>query len=86
MAASTPTKEPETLTSGVTWKWKKTLADYPASEWGLVYYLRRNGDTLTSVMTFLNTLDGLKPTELDGELTLFRYLYFECFKFSFKQK
>ena len=55
MAASTPTKEPETLTSGVTWKWKKTLADYPASEWGLVYYLRRNGDTLTSYNT---TADG----------------------------
>ena len=33
--------EPEKLTSGVTWKWKKTISDYPASEWTLTYYLRK---------------------------------------------
>ena len=37
--------EPEKLTSGVTWKWKKTLSDYPASEWTLTYYLRKDGAT-----------------------------------------
>jgi len=47
--------EPEKTTAGVTWTWKKTLTDYPASEWSLVYYLRRNGQTLTS---FSGTADG----------------------------
>ncbi len=41
--------EPEKLTSGVTWKWKKTILDYPASEWTLTYYLRKNGSTATSI-------------------------------------
>ena len=35
--------EPEKLTVGVTWKWKKTISDYPASEWTLSYYLRKDG-------------------------------------------
>ncbi len=40
--------ESERLTSGVTWKWKKTISDYPASEWTLTYYLRKDGATATS--------------------------------------
>ena len=40
--------EPEKLTAGVTWKWKKTISDYPASEWVLTYYLRKSGVTATS--------------------------------------
>jgi hypothetical protein len=40
--------EPEKLTSGVTWKWKKTISDYPASEWALTYYLRKDGASATS--------------------------------------
>jgi hypothetical protein len=40
--------EPEKLTAGVTWKWKKTISDYPASEWTLTYYLRKSGVTATS--------------------------------------
>ena len=47
--------EPEKLTSGVTWKWKKTISDYPASEWTLTYYLRKDGVTATS---FSATADG----------------------------
>ena len=47
--------EPEKLTSGVTWKWKKTISDYPASEWTLTYYLRKSGATATS---FSETADG----------------------------
>jgi hypothetical protein len=39
--------EPEKLTAGVTWKWKKTISDYPASEWALTYYLRKDGATAT---------------------------------------
>ncbi|HIM67936.1 MAG TPA: hypothetical protein EYM45_05170 [Verrucomicrobia bacterium] len=40
--------ELEKLTAGVTWKWKKTISDYPASEWTLTYYLRKDGATATS--------------------------------------
>ena len=47
--------EPEKLTAGVTWKWKKTISDYPASEWTLTYYLRKDGATATS---FSATADG----------------------------
>ena len=47
--------EPEKLTAGVTWKWKKTISDYPASEWALTYYLRKDGATATS---FSATADG----------------------------
>lgn len=37
MAADIPTSEPSELRSGDTWKWTKTLADYPASAWTLKY-------------------------------------------------
>ena len=48
--------EPEKLTSGVTWKWNKTLSDYTANEsWYLTYYLRKNGATATS---FTGSPDG----------------------------
>ena len=47
--------EPEKLTSGVTWKWKKTISDYPASEWTLSYYLRKDG---IAISTFNATADG----------------------------
>ncbi len=42
MAAEVQTNEPEHLTLGTTWKWKKTLADYLASAgWTLKYYFRK---------------------------------------------
>lgn len=37
MAADIPTTEPDVLNVGDTWKWTKTLADYPASTWALSY-------------------------------------------------
>ena len=38
MAADIPTTEPTEARAGDTWKWTKTLADYPASEgWALTY-------------------------------------------------
>lgn len=38
MAADIPTSEPSALRSGDTWKWTKSLADYPASAgWTLKY-------------------------------------------------
>ena len=56
MAAAIPTREPETVTAGVTWTWKKSLADYKASDgWSLVYYRRKNGEGLSS---FASTADG----------------------------
>ena len=54
MAAEPQDFEPEKLTAGVTWKWKKTHSDYPASEWTLTYYLRKDGETATS---FTGTAD-----------------------------
>jgi len=54
MAAEPQDFEPEKLTAGVTWKWKKTHSDYPASEWTLTYYLRKDGATATS---FTGTAD-----------------------------
>ena len=55
MAAEIQDYEPEKLTAGVTWKWSKSLSDYPASDWGLNYYIRRNGAAETS---FCSTADG----------------------------
>jgi hypothetical protein len=37
MAASIPTDEPSALRAGDTWKWTRTLADYPAGTWTLKY-------------------------------------------------
>ncbi len=38
MTLSIPTKEPETLRAGDTWKWRREdLADYPAPTWTLTY-------------------------------------------------
>ena len=37
MAADIPTTEPGVLNVGDTWKWTKTLADYPADVWTLTY-------------------------------------------------
>ena len=52
MAAAIPTSEPETLTAGVTWTWKKSLADYKASDsWVLTYYPRKNGTSLSTLAT-----------------------------------
>ena len=37
MAAEIPTTEPLSVRAGDTWKWTRTLADYPASSWTLKY-------------------------------------------------
>tara|TARA_B110000438_G_scaffold193811_1_gene185394 strand:+ start:508 stop:777 length:270 start_codon:yes stop_codon:yes gene_type:complete len=47
--------ESEKLTAGVTWKWEKNISDYPASEWTLTYYLRKDGATATG---YRATADG----------------------------
>ena len=58
--------EPEKLTSGVTWKWKKTLSDYPASERTLTYYLRKDGATATSFSATANGDTYLVEVAVDG--------------------
>lgn len=40
MAADIPTTEPAAARAGDTWKWTRTLADYPASAWTLKYRLK----------------------------------------------
>jgi len=37
VAADIPTNEPAELRAGDTWKWTRSLADYPASAWTLKY-------------------------------------------------
>jgi hypothetical protein len=37
VAVDIPENEPDTLRAGDTWKWTRTLADYPASAWSLKY-------------------------------------------------
>lgn len=38
--ADIPTTEPAALRAGDTWRWQRTLADYPASTWTLKYRFR----------------------------------------------
>lgn len=41
MSVDVPTSEPSTLTAGDTWKWTKSVQDYPASDgWQLSYAFR----------------------------------------------
>lgn len=40
MAADIPTAEPTAARAGDTWKWTKSLTDYPASTWTLKYYFK----------------------------------------------
>ena len=47
--------EPEKLTSRSHMEMEKNISDYPASEWTLTYYLRKDGATATS---FSATADG----------------------------
>ena len=55
MAASTPTNEPETLVAGDTWKWERSLSDYPASDsWSLSYYLRKSGSSAITITSSAN--------------------------------
>lgn len=39
MAAEIPNYEPQRLRAGDTWRWTKTLSDYPADTWTLTYVL-----------------------------------------------
>jgi len=55
MAAAIPTKEPESLVAGDTWKWERSLSDYLASDsWVLAYYLRKSGSSAITVTSSAN--------------------------------
>lgn len=52
MTAAIPTDEPTRARAGDTWKWTRTLADYPASAWTLTYYLKHpTADRISIVAT-----------------------------------
>ncbi len=54
--ATIPEIEPTREVAGTTWKWKRSLADYPASTWTLTYYfLLETGTTNFSIVA---TADG----------------------------
>lgn len=55
MAAPVPTTEPLTLFVGDTWKWTKSLSDYPATDgWTLTYYFRILTSASQSASNFFN--------------------------------
>lgn len=39
VSITVPEVEPTTVVAGDTWTWKKSLSDFPADEWTLVYHL-----------------------------------------------
>lgn len=41
MTAQVPTTEPSALRVGMTWQWRRTLANYPASVWTLTYWFKQ---------------------------------------------
>lgn len=40
MAADIPSQEPDRLRAGDTWRWTRSLADYPATTWTLKYRMK----------------------------------------------
>ncbi len=50
MSNTIPTTEPARLTAGETWKWQKSLPDYPSPTWVLTYQFRpRSGGSGFSI-------------------------------------
>lgn len=58
MAAEIPTTEPTTLTAGDSWRWDKTLGDYPASAGWQLSYMFRGEEDLSVPWSTLVTADG----------------------------
>lgn len=53
--ADIPTTEPSSLRAGDTWKWTKTLADYPAGTWTLKYRYKNSAGGFEIVATASGT-------------------------------
>lgn len=47
MAYTTPTREPTQARAGDTWRWQRSLPDYPAGAWVLVYTLFSADDVIS---------------------------------------
>ncbi len=60
--ASIPTTEPETITAGDSFTWKRTLADYPAGTWTLKYRLI-NADGKIDITATASGTDHLVSVE-----------------------
>jgi hypothetical protein len=62
MAATTPSDEPARLRAGDTWKWTRSLADYPAGTWTLkLLYTASNGGGIFTV-----SVDGSSIGTIDS--------------------
>lgn len=44
---TTPTQVPKSLVIGDTWEWRRTLADYPASEWTAAWHFEKADASFT---------------------------------------
>lgn len=58
MAATIPTCEPRRLRAGDTWRWQKSLSDYPADTWTLYYVLLPEDGTANAKITITATSNG----------------------------
>lgn len=54
MPYSVPQSEPSTVRAGETWTWTRSLSDYPAGEWALVYTFT----SATAALSLTATADG----------------------------
>ena len=63
MAVDIPENEPDTLRAGDTWKWTRTLADYPASAWTLKYRFKSaaGGFELEAILTLCGESEYKSP-------------------------
>lgn len=55
MPNNIPTNEPQELVAGDTWEWTRSLADYPAPTWSLVYHFHKSGNTFNVTATTSGT-------------------------------
>lgn len=53
-----PTSEPAELRAGLTWVWKKSLSDYPATTWTLTYWFKQMGVSGTN-FSVVASADGM---------------------------
>jgi len=63
MSTSIPTTEPLSVRAGETWRWSRSLADYPAPTWELIYTLFSAGGliTITAVADGTDHLVNVAP-------------------------
>jgi len=73
MAATIPSDEPARLRAGDTWKWTRTLGDYPAGTWTLKYRFKNaaGGDVPCRFAVDVIVLPLLAPSILAGLLLAF---------------